>query len=157
MFDELYVLLADEAARWTTADWMAFCDSADIPCMPVIALDEPGAREALILMAPRALGLGVSHHHLVDRVRKHDYSKPYSYMVEYLERMDKALFMARGPEHDPGRILAALGQREGAHRRRRRPVRRCARATAGRRARAGVRAQPRRRSLARPRDRLYRL
>ena len=55
------------------------------------------------------LGLGVSHGHLVAGVRKHDYSKPYSYMVEYLERMDKALFMARGPEHDPGRILAALG------------------------------------------------
>lgn len=55
------------------------------------------------------LGLGVSHGHLVAGVRKHDYSKPYSYMVQYLERMDKALFMARGPEHDPGRILAALG------------------------------------------------
>lgn len=55
------------------------------------------------------LGLGVSHGHLVAGVRKHDWSKPYSYMVEYLERMDKALFMARGPEADPGRILAALG------------------------------------------------
>jgi probable F420-dependent oxidoreductase len=55
------------------------------------------------------LGLGVSHGHLVAGVRKHDYSKPYSYMVQYLERMDKALFMARGPEHDPGRLLAALG------------------------------------------------
>src|SRR5436190_19143227 len=29
------------------------------------------------------LGLGVSHAHLVDRVRHHDYSKPYSRMVEY--------------------------------------------------------------------------
>jgi len=55
------------------------------------------------------LGLGVSHGHLVAGVRKHDYSKPYSYMVEYLDRMDKALFMARGPEADPGRLLAALG------------------------------------------------
>ena len=55
------------------------------------------------------LGLGVSHGHLVAGVRKHDYSKPYSYMVQYLERMDKALFMAVGPEHDPGRLLAALG------------------------------------------------
>ena len=55
------------------------------------------------------LGLGVSHGHLVAGVRKHDYSKPYSYMVEYLDKMDKALFMARGPEHDPGRLLAALG------------------------------------------------
>ena len=55
------------------------------------------------------LGLGVSHGHLVAGVRKHDYSKPYSHMVEYLDRMDKALFMARGPQADPGRLLAALG------------------------------------------------
>lgn len=55
------------------------------------------------------LGLGVSHGHLVAGIRKHDYSKPYSYMVEYLDKMDKALFMARGPETDPGRLLAALG------------------------------------------------
>ena len=55
------------------------------------------------------LGMGVSHGHLVAGVRKHDWSKPYSYMVEYLDRMDKALFMARGPETDPGRVLAALG------------------------------------------------
>lgn len=57
------------------------------------------------------LGLGVSHAHLVAGVRKHDYSKPYSHMVEYLERMDEALFMGRGPEEDPGRVLAALGPR----------------------------------------------
>jgi probable F420-dependent oxidoreductase len=55
------------------------------------------------------LGLGVSHGHLVAGVRKHDYSKPYSYMVQYLERMDKALFMAKGPDDDGGRLLAALG------------------------------------------------
>lgn len=57
------------------------------------------------------LGLGVSHGHLVAGVRKHDWSRPYSYMVEYLDKMDKALFMARGPERDPGRLLAALGPR----------------------------------------------
>jgi probable F420-dependent oxidoreductase len=55
------------------------------------------------------LGLGVSHAHLVSHLRKHDYSKPYSYMKEYLQRMDDSLFMARGPEQDPGRVLAALG------------------------------------------------
>jgi probable F420-dependent oxidoreductase len=55
------------------------------------------------------LGLGVSHAHLVSNVRKHDYSKPYSYMVEYLDRMDTALFMAKGPVDDGGRLLAALG------------------------------------------------
>jgi probable F420-dependent oxidoreductase len=55
------------------------------------------------------LGLGVSHAHLVSGVRKHDYSKPYSYMVDYLGRMDEALFMAVGPDDDGGRVLAALG------------------------------------------------
>jgi probable F420-dependent oxidoreductase len=55
------------------------------------------------------LGLGVSHGHLVAGVRKHDYSKPYSHMVDYLDRMDTALFLAKGPDADPGRVLAALG------------------------------------------------
>lgn len=55
------------------------------------------------------LGLGVSHAHLVSHLRKHDYSKPYSYMVEYLARMDESLFMAIGPSENPGRVLAALG------------------------------------------------
>ncbi|MGH9139070.1 MAG: LLM class F420-dependent oxidoreductase [Acidimicrobiales bacterium] len=55
------------------------------------------------------LGMGVSHGHLVAGVRKHDWSKPYSHMVEYLERMDSALFMAKGPTENPGRVLAALG------------------------------------------------
>lgn len=55
------------------------------------------------------LGLGVSHAHLVAGVRKIDWSKPYSYMANYLERMDKARFMAVGPTEDPGRVLAALG------------------------------------------------
>ncbi len=55
------------------------------------------------------LGLGVSHHHLVERVRKHDYSKPLSHMRQYLTDMDAALFMAVGPEADPGRVIAALG------------------------------------------------
>jgi probable F420-dependent oxidoreductase len=55
------------------------------------------------------LGLGVSHKHLVTNLRKHDYSKPYSYMVDYLDAMDSSLFMAVGPNDDPGRLLAALG------------------------------------------------
>jgi probable F420-dependent oxidoreductase len=55
------------------------------------------------------LGLGVSHHHLVERVRKHDYSKPYSYMVEYLEAMRSAIFMAVGPSETPPIVIAALG------------------------------------------------
>lgn len=55
------------------------------------------------------LGLGVSHEHLVDRVRHHDYSKPYSAMVEYLDDMDNALFIGVGPAERPATVLAALG------------------------------------------------
>ena len=55
------------------------------------------------------LGLGVSSPVLVEKVRGHDYGKPYSYMASYLEAMDSALFNAAGPKDDPGRVLAALG------------------------------------------------
>ena len=55
------------------------------------------------------LGLGVSHHHLVDHIRHHDYSKPYSHMVGYLDGMDSSLFMAVGPSERPPTVLAALG------------------------------------------------
>lgn len=55
------------------------------------------------------LGLGVSHHHLVERLRKHDYSRPMSYMQGYLTAMDNAMFAAVGPAEEPGRVLAALG------------------------------------------------
>src|SRR5437660_849458 len=55
------------------------------------------------------LGLGVSHQHLVDRVRHHDYSKPYSQMVQYLDEMDAAVFRAVGPTERPSTVLAALG------------------------------------------------
>lgn len=57
------------------------------------------------------LGLGVSHHHLVERLRKHDYSKPLAYMQDYLRAMDEAMFAAVGPSADPGRVIAALGPR----------------------------------------------
>jgi probable F420-dependent oxidoreductase len=55
------------------------------------------------------LGLGVSHHHLVDRVRHHEYTKPYSRMVEYLDAMDAAVFRGVGPTERPPTVLAALG------------------------------------------------
>lgn len=55
------------------------------------------------------LGLGVSHLHLVEWVRKHDYSKPLTYMREYLKAMHKARFMAVGPSELPELVLAALG------------------------------------------------
>jgi probable F420-dependent oxidoreductase len=55
------------------------------------------------------LGLGVSHAHLVERLRKHSYDKPLSHMSQYLDGMDNALFMAVGPPQPPPRVLAALG------------------------------------------------
>src|SRR3954467_4186122 len=55
------------------------------------------------------LGLGVSHEPLVARVRHHDYSRPYSKMVEYLGDMDGAIFRAVGPADRPATVIAALG------------------------------------------------
>jgi probable F420-dependent oxidoreductase len=57
------------------------------------------------------LGLGVSSPVLVERVRKHSYDKPFSYMASYLEAMDEAMFNSVRPGEDPGRVLAALGPR----------------------------------------------
>ena len=57
------------------------------------------------------LGLGVSHAHLVEDLRKHDYSRPFSYMREYLARMGEAPFLAHGPQDLPEIVLAALGPR----------------------------------------------
>src|SRR6202011_2720950 len=55
------------------------------------------------------LGLGVSHAHLVARLRKHSYDKPLSSTSQYREYRDNALFMAVGPPEPPPRVLAALG------------------------------------------------
>jgi probable F420-dependent oxidoreductase len=54
------------------------------------------------------LGLGVSHSHLVSRQRGHDYGKPLTTMRNYLEAMEKALYMGREPEHDAPIVLGAL-------------------------------------------------
>lgn len=54
------------------------------------------------------LGIGVSHQHLVQRVRGHDYKKPLSTMRSYLEAMDGALYMGRQPEEEAPIVLAAL-------------------------------------------------
>ena len=55
------------------------------------------------------LGLGVSHQPMVDHVRGHRYERPYSAMVDYLDRMDASVFMAAEPQVAPRRVLAALG------------------------------------------------
>lgn len=55
------------------------------------------------------LGIGASHQHLVEKVHKSSYEKPYSAMVEYLKAMDNGLFFAAAPTVAPRRVLAALG------------------------------------------------
>ncbi len=57
------------------------------------------------------MGLGVSHHTLVNWVRKHDYSKPLSYMRDYLDFMDASMWRAAiGSSELPNNaVLAALG------------------------------------------------
>jgi probable F420-dependent oxidoreductase len=70
------------------------------------------------------LGLGVSSPVLVEKVRKHSYDKPLSFMRSYLAAMDEAMYTAVGPAEKQGRVLAALGpkmlelaatQADGAH------------------------------------------
>ncbi len=57
------------------------------------------------------LGLGASHGNLVEGIRRHSYERPYSAMVEYLDAMDSALFMAPLGEPPAQMVLAALGPR----------------------------------------------
>jgi probable F420-dependent oxidoreductase len=54
------------------------------------------------------LGLGVSHQHLVQGQRGHDYGKPLTAMRNYLEAMEKALYMGREPETDAPIVIGAL-------------------------------------------------
>ena len=55
------------------------------------------------------LGLGVSHSHMVTKLHKLSYDKPYSNMVEYLDVMDKSPFMAAQPTEPMYRMIGALG------------------------------------------------
>ncbi len=55
------------------------------------------------------MGLGVSHQVMVEGIRGHDYSKPYSKMVEYLDGMAAGMFTASPPTTPTHRVLAALG------------------------------------------------
>ena len=54
------------------------------------------------------LGIGVSHEHLVSRVRGHDYTKPLSTMRAYLDALDSALYMGAEPGEEAPIVLAAL-------------------------------------------------
>jgi probable F420-dependent oxidoreductase len=58
------------------------------------------------------LGVGVSHQPLVHGVHQGQYGdKPYTTMVDYLDRMDVGTFMGATPTAAPMRVLAALGPR----------------------------------------------
>jgi probable F420-dependent oxidoreductase len=58
------------------------------------------------------LGVGVSHQPLVNGVHQGQYGdKPYTTMVDYLDRMDVGTFMGAAPTAAPMRVLAALGPR----------------------------------------------
>jgi len=54
------------------------------------------------------LGLGVSHSHLVTKVRGHEYKRPISTMRSYLETMQKALYQGYTPDVEAPILLAAL-------------------------------------------------
>jgi len=55
------------------------------------------------------LGLGVSHHTLVEDLRGHRYEKPLEAMRTYLDAMDAAPYTAFRPTTPVHRVLAALG------------------------------------------------
>ncbi|MBI3246132.1 MAG: TIGR03620 family F420-dependent LLM class oxidoreductase [Deltaproteobacteria bacterium] len=54
------------------------------------------------------LGIGVSHRSLVEDLRSHTYTKPYSYMSEYIPKMKSALYRAVAPKTEPPLVIAAL-------------------------------------------------
>jgi len=54
------------------------------------------------------LGIGVSHRSLVADWRGHNYTKPFSYLSEYILKMKDALYKSVAPEVEPPLVLAAL-------------------------------------------------
>ncbi len=54
------------------------------------------------------LGLGVSHEHLVSKVRGHEYAKPLTAMRKHLDALDSALYLGTNPVEDAPIVLAAL-------------------------------------------------
>ncbi|MGH7908120.1 MAG: TIGR03620 family F420-dependent LLM class oxidoreductase [Candidatus Binataceae bacterium] len=70
------------------------------------------------------LAVGVSHKHLVSGLRGHDYSKPYSYMREYLSKMKSAPYKSVAPREEvpiligainPKMIALAASETQGTH------------------------------------------
>lgn len=54
------------------------------------------------------LGIGVSHRSIVADLRGHAFTKPYSYMKDYIPRMKSALYRAVDPKTEPPLVIAAL-------------------------------------------------
>jgi len=69
-----------------------------------------GIHQTLAELAPGrfVLGLGVSHEHLVSKVRGHDYKKPLTTMRNFLDALDSALYMGATPAEQAPIVLAAL-------------------------------------------------
>lgn len=69
-----------------------------------------GIHQTLAELAPGrfVLGLGVSHEHLVSRIRGHDYKKPLATMRNFLDALDSALYMGATPAEQAPIVLAAL-------------------------------------------------
>jgi probable F420-dependent oxidoreductase len=57
------------------------------------------------------MGIGVSHGHLVSKIRGHEYGKPVTTMRNHLDAMEAALYMGPAPKEDAPIVLAALRDR----------------------------------------------
>jgi len=99
--------------------WLAASTSRLVLCTGIAniyardAFTMKAIRKTLAEMAPRrfVLGLGVSHQHLVSGQRGHEYRKPVPVMREYLDGIEKALYMGRPPEEEAPIVLAALREK----------------------------------------------
>ncbi len=69
-----------------------------------------GIHQTIEELAPGrfVLGLGVSHQHLVSKVRGHEYKKPLTTMRNYLEALEGALYMGARPANQAPIVIAAL-------------------------------------------------
>jgi probable F420-dependent oxidoreductase len=74
------------------------------------AMSMKAIRKTLSEMLPGrfVLGLGVSHPHLVSKVRGHEWQPPLTKMREYLDAVEAALYMGPEPEVEAPIVIAAL-------------------------------------------------
>jgi probable F420-dependent oxidoreductase len=82
---------------------------ASIYARDAVTMNE--AAQALTEAFPErfVLGLGVSHHNIVEGVRQLSYDKPYSHMVEYLDQLEASPYSGFRPATPVRKVLAALG------------------------------------------------